>query len=103
MKRMEIIFSQSIDEDFVQKCAEKDVGKFFTKILLRYLMKRFPKYKISQEAADLIANASALHDIGKIAISDNILTKPGKLIILVARKKPTHNFYIKLSVKEDSL
>ena len=32
MKRMEIIFSQSIDEDFVQKCAEKDVGKFFTKI-----------------------------------------------------------------------
>ena len=32
MKRMEIIFSQSIDEDFIQKCAEKDVGKFYTKL-----------------------------------------------------------------------
>ena len=37
MKRMEIIFSQSIDEDFVQKCAEKDVGKFFTKIPARFV------------------------------------------------------------------
>lgn len=32
MKRMEIIFSQSIDDDFIQKCAEKDVGKYYTKI-----------------------------------------------------------------------
>ena len=32
MKRLEIIFSQSIDEDFIQKCAQKDVGKHYTKI-----------------------------------------------------------------------
>ena len=67
--------------------------KFFTKILLRYLMKRFPKYKISQEAADLIANASALHDIGKIAISDNILTKPGKLTDKEFEEMKKHTIY----------
>ena len=33
----------------------------------------------SKEEADLMALASALHDVGKIAISDEILLKPGKL------------------------
>jgi len=32
MKRMEIIFSQSIDDDFMNACTEKRVGTYFTKI-----------------------------------------------------------------------
>ncbi len=32
MKRVEIILSQSIDEDFITACDEKNVGKGFTKI-----------------------------------------------------------------------
>ncbi len=32
MKRVEIILSQSIDEDFINACDEKNVGKGFTKI-----------------------------------------------------------------------
>ena len=37
------------------------------------------KYSISAEQQDLIPLASALHDIGKIGITDKILNKPGKL------------------------
>lgn len=34
---------------------------------------------INEKFASLIENAAPLHDIGKIAVSDNILNKPGKL------------------------
>lgn len=36
-------------------------------------------YNLSQDEVTLIAEASALHDLGKVAIPDGILTKPGKL------------------------
>lgn len=36
-------------------------------------------YGLPESEADLIFNASALHDTGKIGIPDNILFKPGKL------------------------
>lgn len=36
-------------------------------------------YGLSKEEIDMIYEASALHDIGKVAISDIILTKPDKL------------------------
>lgn len=53
--------------------------KYFTKILLKYLREAYPEYKITDEQAKLIVEASALHDVGKIAIPDNILLKPGRL------------------------
>ena len=53
--------------------------KYFTKLFLKYIMKIYPKYGITKEQAALIVNASALHDIGKIAIPDSILLKPGRL------------------------
>ncbi len=53
--------------------------KYFTRIMLKYLMKYFPKYGLTPTQVDEIARASALHDIGKIGISDAILLKPGKL------------------------
>ncbi|WP_353093789.1 HD domain-containing phosphohydrolase [Tissierella praeacuta] len=37
------------------------------------------KYGLSQREIMLIANASPIHDIGKVAIPDKILLKPGKL------------------------
>ena len=51
----------------------------FTKILLEDVARTFPEYGLSQNVIDLIAGASALHDIGKISIPDAILNKPGKL------------------------
>lgn len=53
--------------------------KGFTKILAEELMKEYPEYGLTEEKVELIASASALHDIGKIAIPDSILLKPGKL------------------------
>ena len=53
--------------------------KTFTGILFRHLRKLYPEYELSDEQVKLIVNASALHDIGKIAIPDDILLKPGKL------------------------
>ncbi|MDO5346421.1 MAG: response regulator [Lachnospiraceae bacterium] len=50
-----------------------------TEILLKYLVQRTDRYKISGRDIALISNASALHDIGKISISDEILNKPGRL------------------------
>lgn len=53
--------------------------KYFTKVFLKHIMNNYPQYGITDEQATLIVSASALHDIGKIAIPDNILLKPGKL------------------------
>lgn len=53
--------------------------KYFTRIMLKYLMQYFPKYGLTPDQVDQIARASALHDIGKIGIPDSILLKPGKL------------------------
>ncbi len=52
--------------------------KAFTRILATHMMKEFPEYKLTEEQITQIAAASALHDIGKIMIPDNILFKPGK-------------------------
>ena len=53
--------------------------KYFTRILLKYLMRYFPKYGLTEEQVAEISRAAALHDIGKIGIPDSILLKPGKL------------------------
>ena len=50
-----------------------------TKYLLRQLVQRTDQYPLSESDISLISTASSLHDIGKIAISDTILNKPGRL------------------------
>jgi len=49
--------------------------------VLLYAIKDNPKYRTEAETWDttLILQSAQLHDIGKIAISDSILNKPGKL------------------------
>lgn len=53
--------------------------KGFTRILAQTAMKEYPEYKLTPEKIEIIAAASALHDVGKIAIPDSILLKPAKL------------------------
>ena len=50
-----------------------------TEILLKSLVKKTSKYRLSNKDITLISTASALHDIGKIVIPEEILNKPGKL------------------------
>ncbi len=53
--------------------------RIITDKLLLSLRCRAPQYGLSSSQIALIANASALHDIGKISIDADILNKPGRL------------------------
>ena len=50
-----------------------------TELLLRQLMLKTDCNKMTYEDITMISMASALHDIGKIAIPEEILNKPGRL------------------------
>ncbi len=55
--------------------------KGFTKLLAERLMKDYPEYGLDKKKIEVIVAASSLHDIGKIAIPDNILLKPARLTV----------------------
>lgn len=49
-----------------------------TELVLKAIVKKTDRYKLTPQDIRLIGNASALHDIGKIIIPEHILNKPGK-------------------------
>ena len=53
--------------------------KGFTKILLKYVQDNYPEYNLTDSQINMISSAAALHDVGKIAVPDAVLNKPGKL------------------------
>ena len=53
--------------------------KEYTRILATEAMNCFPEFNLTPEKVSVIVTASPLHDIGKIAIPDKILMKPGRL------------------------
>lgn len=53
--------------------------KGLTKIMAQTYMSLYPESGLTPEKIKTIVRASALHDIGKIAIPDQILLKPGSL------------------------
>jgi len=53
--------------------------RVITNLLLQTLQRRCPQYGLTMARISVIANASALHDIGKISIDERILNKPGRL------------------------
>ena len=52
--------------------------KAYTRIIAMQMMKDYPEYGFTELTVENMADASVLHDVGKIAISDAILLKPGK-------------------------
>ena len=50
-----------------------------TELLLRGLAQKAERYRLTPREIAVITTASALHDIGKISIDENILNKPGRL------------------------
>lgn len=53
--------------------------KKYTEILARQIMEDYPEYGLTEHIISVMVPASALHDVGKIAIPDSILLKPGRL------------------------
>ena len=53
--------------------------RMFTRILLEEIAGNFPELGLDRRQIDIISSASSMHDIGKIAIPDTILNKPGRL------------------------
>ena len=50
-----------------------------TSMLLERLVQKTDRYHLSWSDQLMITTASALHDIGKMGIDENILNKPGRL------------------------
>lgn len=50
-----------------------------TLCFLKAINQYYPEYAIDEEEMQAIADAAVMHDVGKIAIPDSILGKPGKL------------------------
>lgn len=55
--------------------------KSMTKVLLTSIMEKYPEYGLNEEKIEIMSSAATMHDIGKIAIPDNILLKPGRLTV----------------------
>ena len=53
--------------------------KRFTEIILEKVRQFCPEYKLKKRDCEYISFAAMIHDLGKIAIPDHILHKPGKL------------------------
>lgn len=51
----------------------------YTRLLARDFVRHYPEYGMNRSVADEIAQVSVLHDIGKMAVPDQILQKPGSL------------------------
>ena len=49
-----------------------------TRLLLQRLLQRTQQYPLTPEDITLISTASALHDVGKLSIPDEVLNKPGR-------------------------
>lgn len=67
--------------------------KEFTRIIANQVMCDYPQYQLTEVKVNNIANASALHDVGKIMIEDSILLKPGKLTAEEFEKMKMHSEY----------
>ena len=62
----------------------------FTRILLEQVSRACPEYGLTGELIQVISSAAALHDVGKIGISDAILLKPGPLTAEEREVMKTH-------------
>lgn len=53
--------------------------RMITEMILKKLAEKTDKYNLDKEKISMISTASMFHDIGKIAIDEKILNKPGRL------------------------
>lgn len=51
----------------------------YTRLLMKKVSEMYEEYYLSEDIIETITTSAILHDVGKIAIPDNILNKPGRL------------------------
>ncbi|MBO5451392.1 MAG: HD domain-containing protein [Lachnospiraceae bacterium] len=66
--------------------------KEYTRIIAEGMMQLYPEKGLTTELINIIVSASSLHDIGKIAITDTILLKPGRLTDKEFEYMKSHTF-----------
>ncbi|MDP3479742.1 MAG: response regulator, partial [Desulfoprunum sp.] len=76
----ELIFSMAKLADYRSPETGKHLERVqnFTRLLCRQLIESFPELGMTENIAADIARFSPLHDIGKVAIADDILKKQGR-------------------------
>lgn len=62
----------------------------FTRIMLDYAAKFHPEYELNEEKIDMIVRATAMHDIGKVGIPDDVLLRYGSLSPTEERLMQSH-------------
>lgn len=67
--------------------------KSMTRILAEQVMVDYPQYGLDEKKVSLIADASALHDLGKIMIRESVLLKPGRLTEEETQYMKSHTVY----------
>lgn len=73
------IFSHIVEKDNRESGDHTLHVQTITNLLLSNLVKITKKYRLTETDIATISSVSALHDIGKITVPDEILNKPGKL------------------------
>uniref|UniRef100_UPI004057726C response regulator n=1 Tax=Agathobacter sp. TaxID=2021311 RepID=UPI004057726C len=51
----------------------------YTRLLMKKVSDMYEEYHLSDGVIEMVATSAILHDVGKIAIPDHILNKPGRL------------------------
>lgn len=67
--------------------------RLLTKVIASELGRQYEEFKMSEADIEDMSMAAVLHDIGKIAIPDYILNKPGKLSLDECAIMKEHNLY----------
>lgn len=65
----------------------------FTRILAKQVQKTYPEYGLTDHMVNVISTASALHDVGKIGVKDEILLKPGRFTPEERKEMELHTIY----------
>jgi response regulator RpfG family c-di-GMP phosphodiesterase len=73
----------------IAETRSKETG-YHVKRVAEYSCLLAEKYGLSEKEIELIRIASPMHDVGKVAISDDILNKPGKLTLEEYQIMKTH-------------
>lgn len=93
----EVIESRSAEESEHGNRVRK-----MTKALAKKFAERKPEFGLKESIIESIANASVLHDVGKVFVRDEILTKPEKLSVQemeIIKTAPSHGAKLLNSVQ----